>query len=62
MYDSGVVEEAIVIPVAAVEAMAEIAETVVDASVPADFRGPEAVVEDKGIIVPAPPSRGPEMP
>jgi hypothetical protein len=56
----GVVVEAVSIPVAAVIAIAGVSEAVVDASIEANVRAPEAVVEAVAVTEEEPVARGPE--
>ena len=58
--DGAVVVEAVSLPVAAVVAVAGVAEAVVNASVEADVKAPEATVEAPAVAVPAPVAGGPE--
>jgi hypothetical protein len=60
VVDGAVVVEVIAVPIAAVVADAGVAEAVVDATVEADVRPPEAAVEAPAVLVPAPVARGPE--
>src|SRR6202044_1102552 len=57
-----VIEKVSVIPAAAREAHAEIAESIVDPTIKSYGRPPEAFVEHKCVAAPTPPARGPEKP
>jgi hypothetical protein len=58
--DGAVVVEVIALPIAAVVADAGVAEAVVDATVEADVRSPEAAVEAPAVAIPTPVAGGPE--
>jgi len=58
--DGAVIEKVSVIPAAAGEAHAEIAESIVDPTIKSYGRPPEAFVEHKCVAAPTPPARSPE--
>ena len=62
VIDGAVVVEAVSLPVAAVIAVAGVAEAVVNASIKADVGAPVAVIEAPAVVVPAPVTGGPQCP
>lgn len=60
VHDRGVVEKVSALPISALEAGANVSESVVDAAIEADICSPIASVPEIGAVAPAPISRSPE--